>query len=616
MSVPTTIRRGLAVSLLALPALLLPTRSDAQQVWLPPNLNPTRMAIPSTRRATHAPRGVHAASQVSLATVTESEPNDSFINATLLTLGDTASGIMNPSGDVDWYAVDLTAGTSVVFDMDAYEIGSGLWPFLSIYTQDGGGGLVELSAYNLTSNFDPLYWLLVPTTGRYYLRIDSFWGEGSPDYFYTLKIMHVVPPPPGPGEPTTLLANGGMNNPFGMAAAGNGDIYVADIGQSSILRVDAAGTVSPLIRGIPQPRDVAIDGTGDLLIAASEDGVLRVTPSGERSTFVSNFRAVSITVDHDGDIWVGGASDTALEIRHYSATGTLKSARDVTNQMLALVSSGIAVSPTGDVYASNWRDGVFRVSGGPPTRVITTPLYCIWDLAFDADGYLYVSNCMGQVVLYDPAFHLVVNPFARTNGGPIVFGRDAAGGMTSRLFEANGIYNAIYPPLNGGIVELNPAAMRAPGLRVGVDFLRMATTTLRPGFIAVPYADTLRLADAPGPVTWSVTNGALPAGIALDSTTGIFSGRPERFGPATFTVRGTSGERFGVGTFTLSISTINVPATVAAKAFLGESGAVSPEEEHLLDQLGNGNGRLDVADFRAYLQSLHMLAAPTQKATP
>jgi len=72
----------------------------------------------------------------------------------------------------------------------------------------------------------------------------------------------------------------------------------------------------------------------------------------------------------------------------------------------------------------------------------------------------------------------VSDPFAGSNlGGPtsLVFGRDGAGAMTSRLLATNYGYN-LQAPYVGSIVEMNPAGIRAPGSRIGIDAVDVAIT--------------------------------------------------------------------------------------------------------------------------------------------
>jgi hypothetical protein len=65
----------------------------------------------------------------------------------------------------------------------------------------------------------------------------------------------------------------------------------------------------------------------------------------------------------------------------------------------------------------------------------------------------------------------------------------------------------------------------------------VATTTLPKGTQNASYSQVLAVAGGTAPFSWSVTAGALPAGIALDPTTGALSGSPSAAGSATFTVQ-------------------------------------------------------------------------------
>jgi hypothetical protein len=57
------------------------------------------------------------------------------------------------------------------------------------------------------------------------------------------------------------------------------------------------------------------------------------------------------------------------------------------------------------------------------------------------------------------------------------------------------------------------------------------------GQVGIPYSATLTATGGLIPYTWSVSSGALPAGLSLDPSSGIISGIPTTLGPSTFTIQ-------------------------------------------------------------------------------
>ncbi|MEZ5360807.1 MAG: Ig domain-containing protein [Bryobacterales bacterium] len=72
-----------------------------------------------------------------------------------------------------------------------------------------------------------------------------------------------------------------------------------------------------------------------------------------------------------------------------------------------------------------------------------------------------------------------------------------------------------------------------------VDAIEITTTSLAPVTAEQPISVGFALSGGFAPFTWSVTAGALPAGVALDAATGVLSGATEIGGTYVFTVQAT-----------------------------------------------------------------------------
>jgi uncharacterized protein YhjY with autotransporter beta-barrel domain len=112
---------------------------------------------------------------------------------------------------------------------------------------------------------------------------------------------------------------------------------------------------------------------------------------------------------------------------------------------------------------------------------------------------------------------------------------------------------------------------RAYTLNVGTNSLVVNPATLPAGTHGVAYSQTLSVTGGTGPFTFAITSGTLPAGLTLNTATGVISGTPSGSGIiANFTVgaadgNGDAGSRsyaLSIGTNTLVVNPASLPAAV------------------------------------------------------
>lgn len=120
------------------------------------------------------------------------------------------------------------------------------------------------------------------------------------------------------------------------------------------------------------------------------------------------------------------------------------------------------------------------------------------------------------------------------------------------------------------------AALLAAGLACGDGptgpAFQITDTTLRPGVVAQPYADTLNATGGARAKSWSLVRGTLPTGLAL-LTNGVLSGTPTATGSSTVDIRVTSKGRKRTRSFTiqilppLAIATNTLPSADQSQAY-------------------------------------------------
>ncbi|MBI4661195.1 MAG: tandem-95 repeat protein [Verrucomicrobia bacterium] len=309
----------------------------------------------------------------------------------------------------------------------------------------------------------------------------------------------------------------GFDNPLAMAFDSAGDLYVANDTIGTISKVTPNGTVSTFATGFNRPRGLISDSADNLYVTDSGfsptgPSISKITPDGHRSTFAA-VGGRPMAFDSHGNLYVGSAGTT--KILEITPGGDVSPFSTFTFDPIALAFDAAenlyAVSVDEPNVFKIARDGSVSVFADIPRHVIGTipatpdPI----SLSFDASGNLYVGNHGNNGGGDFEAWIVKVTP----NGiaSTLLSGSFGAWGLLFQVpvvtsaHAANGIYRSSF---NYTITaDGAPTSFGAPGL---------------------------------------------PAGLTVDTSTGVISGSPKQ--PGTFPVALIATGSSGTARATLSLT--------------------------------------------------------------
>jgi trimeric autotransporter adhesin len=351
-----------------------------------------------------------------------------------------------------------------------------------------------------------------------------------------------------------------MNTPLGIALDAAGNLYIADFNNNVIREVSAeTGSIDTVAgdqslpmysysgdggpataAGLNRPSGVAVDASGNLYIADTDNEVVRkvTAATGIINTYAGNGKLYfgsglaatssgigfvnDVALDVFGNLYITSGG-TALEV--IASTGILNSLAG-TNGYL----QGIAVDNTGNVFVADLMDGVVReitaVTGiistvvgngtggysGDGQRATTAQLDEPFGIAVDPAGNLYIGDTYNSVVRELGADTGVIRTVAGLyTTGFMGFGD---GGPATGAYLARPSGLALDSSGNLYIADTQSARIRKVASGTGI------ITTIAGGFIPQPGGFPEGYTGDGGPAISAQLNG--PRAVAVDATGNVY----------------------------------------------------------------------------------------------
>jgi hypothetical protein len=622
-------RIGSSLSLLVLLALAGATPAPAQQ----PAARSWGAELWRLREETSGLLRLRAAPRFA-AIVAEREPNNSVATANGVVLGDQATGVVNPPGDVDTWFVDLTAGQFFSVDVDAFEAGSPLDATLELIAPDGRTSLAFNDDFD---DFDSRISYRIPTSGRYYVVLRGFGAMGGPGLTYAINFGKVAcdaggteqEPNGTPGSATPLVI--GADGTGAICASDDdpaGDVdywaFTARAGTTLELDVDAAA-----LGLLVDPFVALYASDGITRLAFNDDNNGDGTDSRLQFSITTTgtyFAAVSSLADPGGNPFpytlhlrsIAGGPGDPIRVHAQNVGRPL----------------GLAVGSTGDLFAGDLTGNrIVRITRQGGLSTFASGIQSPEGLAFDAFGQLLAVS--GDGVVYRVSSQGQATRFITDAGIPIWVAVAPDGRIwlsdlsdrSLRRYSATGQFEARFDAIDIGGFGPGPLAIGPSGephFSNGNEIWKLANGQLR-RVLGAPFViwgfafDLAGNIYAPSPVAGRILlfdaagrTLADPFAVGPDAPQAVAFGR-DGTGATEARVFATEmriGQVIevnpaGVAQRGLPMGFVPPAFTrdVAINGLLG-AGGLSAADQQLLDAIGNHNGRYDVGDLRAYLMTL------------
>jgi sugar lactone lactonase YvrE len=387
---------------------------------------------------------------------------------------------------------------------------------------------------------------------------------------------------------TVILSTAnGLNKPTGLAVDPSGNVYVANSVGNTITEYTTGGAVNtfPLATGATA-YGLVFDSFGDAYVL--ESGLNSVVEysggmTGTPSTIITGLNTpTGIAIDGSGNLYIANSGNNS--IAKYASTGG-SAIFSTTDPAGYSVSGGIAVDASGNIYTADDNggsyvdlfnsagvlQGVYRVGSNNQAIYIDGANNILLTSIGTGSGSVYGAN-FGSTTVTETGFTRPEGIVSDGQGD--IFISDYTAGTVTEFKPTSGYFlNGILPPgltfstTTGKITGTPTAAYTGTYTVTGYNAAGAATSNTfviicgsapvftypTPDSYNVGTAVTLSPTVTAGTGTITYAAPSLPAGLTINTSTGVISGTPTTASSANSYVV-TATDPYGSGTFTISIS--------------------------------------------------------------